>query len=150
MKNDPVLLPPDLRDHPLRPLPTRLAAAYLGVHPHQLRILQAEGQIPRIKLGFKHMYLLKDLDEFLLTRRGRWTRNRIPWDKDSDELPTEAIAKLAGATCNAIKLALSQGVLKDRTYKSVRAYMFRRMQRRIGMILRAAIKDFNEGCSTTE
>lgn len=129
MKNDPVLLPPDLRDHPLRPLPTKLAAAYLGINRSKLKRLAKDGKIPYARPHYRFMFLLTDLDNFLLTCRRPLTAQTWTWTRYSEEMPVEAISKLVNLPIREVNYALTKGTLKDRTYASVRCFLFAKLEK---------------------
>ena len=64
--------PPIVRPHPAESMPehltTKAAAAWLGISPTALRRLEAEGQLPAVRIGRRVVFRRDTLDRF---RAGR-------------------------------------------------------------------------------
>lgn len=116
-----------------RLLGVRHAAGYLAISTEALRAIRREGKIPYVQLRNRQnqnqfYFRLSDLNEFIL----RCRINRRVWDEDSEELPMKAIAKLLDITFWGVHSAMGANTfrLKDRTYKSVRAYIIHQVRRK--------------------
>lgn len=98
--------------------------------------LRRKGKIASVTLGVGHSapigFMLSDLDEFILKARvGRYI-----WDEDSPELPIKVTCKLLNLSMDGYRGACSTGRLKDRTPKTIRAYIETQVEARAQQTIR--------------
>lgn len=129
-------IPEDLLTSPNRALTSRQAAGYLGISVGTMHTLRKRFKIPFIDLkgrapnwrGAKgpYVFLLKDLDEFVLTRRVK----EQAWNKHSTELPMPVVERLLRLSTPGRKIARNTS-LADYSEASIRQYLVRQILRRL-------------------
>lgn len=114
----------------------KLAGAYLGIDPRNLKRLQNAGKIEAFLVMTGRRKLWRYPMESLHRYRQEHKPNKSLWDPHEGELPPKVVARLIGVSVTAVKLLKCKRSLKSYAPDDVRAYILKKYSRQVSQAIR--------------